>query len=184
VTEEEFRSKLYVLGLDYQAAIKAMNAAPDQYLKERYRRQGYEVMAEISALERVYRSQGKAPLIVTGPVVELRPDIKTWQAPDGSGDTLIELDDGKRFRQSGNQIRHLPEPEPTNPWIEYHDQLVKEWFNGELALIDDLYPDRPKRQEDPIFGPLARGVVQAAKILGVLAVIAAVIFISTLYLWA
>jgi len=184
--------------------------------------------------------------------------IATWSAPDGSGDTLIELPDGKRFRQSGDKIRRLPEPapdaelelwrqrlankfaegahhsimiycgsqieqlgvpcsvrefhcphcqqsgsivtqgepgeqattfglygheyvgdgkfycprgeqrrifqepslfqadaasqelapssdEPKSPWIAYHDQLIREWFDGELALIDDLYPDPPTR---------------------------------------
>lgn len=39
----------------------------------------------------------------------------------------------------------VTEPESASPWIAYHDQLIKEWFDGERVLIDDLYPGAPKR---------------------------------------
>jgi hypothetical protein len=173
VTEEEFRRKLYVLGLDYQAAIKAMNDAPDQYLKERYRRQGYTVMAEISALEREYRSRCINPFIVgdskiitrNDPVIEPRStksqqELQWWEAQYAS--KLADLGGNRQGRAipTPEELRYFEDKiesmggdvvkaEPPDPWIEYHDKLVKEWFDGEKALIDDLYPDPPKRVANP-----------------------------------
>jgi hypothetical protein len=189
MTEEEFRSKLYVLGLDYQAAIKEMNAAPDQYLKERYRRQGYAVMDEISALERLYRSQGKTPLIVADPVVEPQPtesrrELQWWEAQYASkiGDVSSNregrpIPTPEELRYFEDKIESLggdvAKTEHPDPWITYHDQLIKEWFDGEKALIDDLYPDAPTKSP-----PAWAGFVCAT----MLAIPATAIFVTLVWL--
>jgi hypothetical protein len=257
VTEEEFRSKLYVLGLDYQAAIKEMNAAPDQYLKERYRRQGYAVMAEISALEKLYHSQrGVAAPTNDARRALLNPDaldpaeLGMWRqrlankfaegahhdiivycageieklgvsssaqqfhcphcqqsgsivTQGGPGEQVTTfglygheyIGDGKFYCTQGKQRRIFQEPslfqadaasqelapssdELADPWIAYHDQLVKEWFDGELALIDDLYPNAPS---DSALVQLAHGVVDAGRAIIMFTSLAAVVLS---FIWA
>lgn len=71
----------------------------------------------------------------------------------------------KRSKSTVGDVQH-------ETWLEYHDRLVREYYDveAEWALIKEICPelDRPEpRQEDPVFGPLARGTVAAAKGLAV-----------------
>jgi len=67
------------------------------------------------------------------------------QRADKLQDELIALEKLYRSRHDPLMIVESIEVTPSDPWIDYHDQLIKEWFDGERALIDDLYPDAPTK---------------------------------------
>lgn len=53
-------------------------------------------------------------------------------------------------RPGGAVVQTLDGLDATS-WIEYHDELIREWFDGEKALIADLYPEskKPVAKEKP-----------------------------------
>jgi hypothetical protein len=81
--------------------------------------------------------------------------VQKWIYTDGAGEY-------PSLKGATNPLTDTVEHET---WLEYHDRLVREYFDGERELIKEIHPDRPEpavRQEDPVFGPLARHTVRAA----------------------
>lgn len=181
MTEKEFRTKLDELGRSYSACINNMNAMHDRNLHEGWRRRAQGYLDEIAELEHRYRSQQGAP--------DSQDDnIEVWQqrlanklAEGAHPDVIRYCEDQIAKLSSSGPSQGTPTSGPApRTWLEHHDALVKEWFDGERALVGDLYPNPPKRAEDPVFGPLARGVAQTAKILGLVAAVFA-FFIGLAY---
>ena len=106
------------------------------------------------------------------------------QRADKLQDELIALEKLYRSRHDPLMIVESIEVTPSDPWIDYHDQLIKEWFDGEKTLIDDLYPatkTEPPRAREPRETALSRAGADLAEFGRVLA---GVVVITALVVWA
>jgi hypothetical protein len=81
-------------------------------------------------------------------------ELRWWNSQYASKLTDIREGNKDRALASQSELRYFEakirelggDPSEVNQttWIDYHDRLVAEWFDGERKLIDDLYPE-PER---------------------------------------
>lgn len=175
--ESTFRRKLDELGSEYQRNIRLMNAEESPGRKKPYQHQMQVILGRITALESQWEfSKAQAYTKLRDNWIVRANDIM-----------IVEDADYETVETWGGESRKVQtgiEAPISLTWIDYHDRLSKEWAARELALINDLYPDPPKKVEEPIYRPFASGEVRAAKIIGAFVLGLIVMFISTLYLWA
>jgi len=161
MNEQDYQSRHDALEIRIKSTWKQVDAEQDQQMRAMLWKRADDLQAELIELE-----------TTTGSCDPPR-ELQWWEAQYAS--KLNDLSGNRRGRPipTPEELRYfegkieslggdVAKTEPPAPWIAYHDQLIKEWFDGEKALIDDLYPAKPARVEDPVFGPLARGVVTAA----------------------
>lgn len=165
-TKGEFRDRLYSLGLDYQVYVNRRNKAVDPRTRENWDRRVRAVLDEIRALEERQQLQGKGSVKLTkdlsrkvwelfksgwsvqGIARELGltvPQVDTIVCADPPSFSEREYEFDLTQSWSGDYliIRSADDEPDTITWIEHHDRLVKEWFDGERALVEEFYPSAP-----------------------------------------
>jgi hypothetical protein len=134
-----------------------MNAEESPGRKKPYQHQMQVILGRITALESQWEfSKAQAYTKLRDNWIVRANDIM-----------IVEEADYETVETWGGESRKVQtgiEAPISLTWIDYHDRLVKEWFDGERKLVDDLYPEpeKPAQTKDPVFGPLMGGVVLAA----------------------
>lgn len=175
--EGEFRVQLDALGRNYAECVKDMNSTNSPNVKKVHRRKMQAVLDEISALERRHRGSWEQRLAdkqaegAHGDVIAYCVKQLNQQQPLIVEDPVIEFGDGRQLlRESGEA--------PPLSWLDYHDQVFAEWVESEKRFSDVAYPDA----ERPIKAPNIEEIFSARLMWAT--IVAVVLFVATLYLWA